>query len=371
MPRRVLIIGGYGHFGSHIARALANETCIQLLIGGRSPAKARPFIARLAATNPPEAVGLDISGNIAAALAEARPDIVIHTTGPFQSQSYAVAEACIAQGCHYIDLADARRFVAGISRYDREAKERNVLVVSGASSVPCLTAAVIDHYRPRFSSLDQVRYGISTAQRTNRGLTTAAAVLSYVGKPFTTLLDGRQRTIYGWQDLHGVKYPELGRRLFGNCDIPDLELFPRRYPELKTIRFSAGLELPFLHLGLWLLSWLVRAGIIRSLATYAGFLQNASYLFDAIGTDRSGFHMFLSGTDKAGEPKIQTFYIIARSGHGPYIPCVPAILLARQLASGSIAATGARPCLDLISLDAYRAGLQGLDISVIEDEQNG
>lgn len=371
MVRRVLVIGGYGHFGAHIAKALANEAGIRLVVAGRSLAKAEQFIARLTAQNSPEAVALDIFGNIAAALAKAGPDIVIHTTGPFQNQSYAVAEACIGQVCHYIDLADARRFVAGVSRYGREARERKLLVVSGASSVPCLTATVIDHYRPRFSSLDRIRYGISAAQRTNPGSATVAAILSYVGKPFTTLIDGRQRTVYGWQDLHAVKYPELGWRLFGNCDIPDLELFPHRYPELKTIRFSAGDEIPVLHVGLWLLSWLVRAGIIRSLAAFAGLLQNASFLFDAFGTDRSGFHMFLSGTDKNGQPRTQIFYMIARSGDGAYIPCIPAILLAQRLASGSIAEVGARPCLDLISLEAYRAGLQGLDVSVIEDEQNG
>ena len=40
MPKRVLIIGGYGNFGGTIARALARESDIQLLIGGRSRAKA-------------------------------------------------------------------------------------------------------------------------------------------------------------------------------------------------------------------------------------------------------------------------------------------------------------------------------------------
>jgi hypothetical protein len=371
MTKRVLIIGGYGNFGGYIARSLAADGNVTLLVGGRSLSKAQQFAAGLQAKHPPEAMALDIFADLGVSLAKARPDIVVHTTGPFQSQSYAVAEACLWQGCHYIDLADARRFVADIGRFDRQAKERNLLLVSGASSVPCLTAAVIDHYRQHFNALETVEYGITAAQQTNRGLATTSAILSYVGKAFPTLIDGRQQNVYGWQDLHREKYPELGWRLFGNCDIPDLALFPTRYPELKTIRFSAGQELPVLHLGLWCLSWLVRMKLIPSLDRIAPLLLKASFLADAFGTGRSGFHLFLAGTGSDGKPETERFYIIARSGHGPYIPCMPAILLAKGLAEGGVTATGARPCLDLIDLATYVAALRGLDISIIADGFDG
>ena len=187
-----------------------------------------------------------------------------------------------------------------------------------------------------------------------------------VVKPFTTLVDGASRTIYGWQDLHAEIYPDLGRRLFGNCDIPDLELFPTRYPELKTVRFAAGAEMPVLHVGLWLLSWLVRWRVVVSLEKLAPALLKIAFLFDSFGSSRSGFHMYLSGVGQDGAPKREVFHIIARSGHGPYIPCMPSILLAKGLAAGSITAVGARPCLDLIDLNTYRQALGGLDISVIE-----
>jgi hypothetical protein len=371
MPKRVLIVGGYGNFGSTIARVLAREGDIQLLIGGRSRAKAQAFADALGAVPPAEGVALDIEGDLRAAFAAARPDIVVHTTGPFQDQSYAVARAAIDRGCHYIDLADARRFVAEIGQLDASARAGNVLVVSGASSVPCLTAAYLDAARPRFRAMDRVEYGISAAQQTNRGLATTSSILSYVGKPFATRIDGRDRRVYGWQDLHAVRYPELGRRLFGNCDIPDLVLFPERYPELKTIRFSAGHEIAVLHLGLWKLSWLVRWHLLPTLQTLAPFLLKFSSLFDAFGTSRAGFHMFIDGIGADGEMRRERHWIIARSGHGPYIPCMPAILIAKGLARGTIAARGARPSLDLIDLATYRGALRGFDIDFIDDERPG
>ena len=67
--------------------------------------------------------------------------------------------------------------------------------------------------------------------------------------------------VFGWQGLHSEVYPELGRRWFGYCDVPDLELFPLRYPTLKQIRFGAGHEIAILHFGTWLLSWGARFGL--------------------------------------------------------------------------------------------------------------
>ena len=289
--KRILILGGYGNFGSHIVRALAPERGIRLIIAGRSIERAWDFAVSIDAANPAESIALDIRSGFESAMRQAAPDLVIHTVGPFQGQGYEVAEACIRIGCHYVDLADGRAFVAGIAALDERAKAAGVLVVSGASSVPCLTAAIVDEAIERFASLEALDYGISAAQQTNRGLATASSVLSYVGRPFTSLLNGTARTVYGWQDLHVEHYPELGARLFGNCDIPDLELFPSRYPSLRTIRFCAGHEITLVHLGTWLLSWAVRLGLSPPLGGHSKRLLGWSFLLDRLASSRSGFHM--------------------------------------------------------------------------------
>jgi hypothetical protein len=49
---------------------------------------------------------------------------------------------------------------------------------------------------------------------------------------------------------------------------------------------------------------------------------------------------------------------------------MPAILMARRLAGGTVPQRGAMPCVDLIGLDAYLAALEGLDISVTRDTEN-
>lgn len=356
--KRILIIGGYGNFGKFIATRLAKEPDLSLIIAGRSGEKAKSFAKEIKA----DFAVIDIEKNFDDAMLSIKPDILIHTSGPFQEQGYHVAETCIRHKCHYIDLSDGRTFVSGIKDLDEAAKEAGILVISGASSVPCLTAAILDRHLSNFKEIESIDYGIATAQKTNPGLATTAAILAYTGKPYTTLKNGILDTIYGWQNLTIRKYPELGYRLLSNCDVPDLELFPARYKDLKNIRFRAGLEVPFLHMGLWALSWLVRIGILKSLKSFADPFYKAGPAFNIFGTNRSAFHMEMSGMGHDGNFRKNTFYILTDFGHGPNIPCIPSILLAQKLARNEIAQTGAKPCLDLINLDDYLEALAEYDI---------
>lgn len=362
MLTRILIIGGYGNFGSFIASALSQENNIQLIIAGRDVEKATQCAERLNAIHPAQSVKLDIYDQLSQALQNIKPHVVIHTSGPFQGQGYLVAKACIQAGCHYIDLADGREFVNGITQLNADAEARGVLICSGASSVPCLTAAIVDHYKPQFQKLEKIDYAIATAHLTNRGLATTAAALSYAGKPFQTLINGKMQTVYGWTDLTFRRFWKLGLRPLSSCDIPDLTLFPERYPDLKTIRFRGGLELKLLHFILCGLSWVVRAKIISSLQPAANPMLRISYLFDPFGKDDSGFYMLLSGFDEAGKNKEILFEIVAKHGDGLYIPSMPSIILAKKFANQQITAVGARPCLDLITLDEYLAAFKNLDI---------
>lgn len=370
MPYTVMVLGGYGAFGSHISRALSREPNLRLIIAGRDINKAREFTERLrleSGSTQIEARSVNIfAAHLVDLFRDTQTDLVIHTCGPFQGQDYQVARACIKAGVHYIDLADSRTFVCGINRLDDNARAKNVLAVAGASSVPGLSSAIIDKHAPRFKQLTAVEYGITPGNKMPRGLATVAAILSYCGQPFQRWEKGKWKTVYGWQNLHLKKYPRLmGFRWMGNCDVPDLQLFPARYPTLKSVKFYAGLELGFLHLGTWFLSWLVRLGVMGNLVNYAKSLKRASEWFIKMGSEVGGMHMVLSGVEHTGKQSKIRWYLIAESGHGPQIPCIPSILITKKLARGELTVRGAQPCMGLFTLDEFLAELAGLDIRVV------
>ena len=365
---RILILGGYGNFGARIVRALATQSGCRLLVAGRDGRRAEQFAAGLRDHAASVAgIALDVrDAQFASLLRREAIDLVIHTAGPFQGQSYEVAQACIEAGAHYIDLADGREFVCGIEQLDAAARARNVLVVSGASTVPALSGAVLDHYRARFDRLSDVAIGITPGNQTPRGLSTVESVLSYCGKPFTRWERGAWRRVFGWQDQHRVFYPALGWRWFANCDVPDLALFPARYSVTHSVRFHAGLELSFIQWSLWCMSWLSRWRLVSSWRPAAKFLRDASDLLLRFGSDAGGMHMVMDGHRHGSRVRVR-WILTALAGDGPQIPCMAAIVIARKLIAGELTRRGATPCLDLMTLDEFDQAVRGLAISWKEE----
>jgi hypothetical protein len=351
MTKTILVLGGYGNFGKRICETLGRHGGIQLLIAGRDKAKADSLCKQLSNKNSAasfRAVALDIfSGDFAQRLAGLKPFLVIHTSGPFQGQDYRVPQACINANAHYIDLADDRRFVCDIVRLDAQAKANNLLVVSGASSVPGLASTVIDHFAPQFSRIDAIDL----------------AILSYTGHKISVFENGQWIHKIGWMSPRKLDFgPELGERWLANVDVPDLELFPARYASVQTVHFQAGLELALLHWGMVSMAWLTKLGLVKKWAPLVKPIVAASNWFINFGTDTGGMMVKVCGLNTLGEPHEILWRLTAKNGVGPYIPTLSAIILAEQLVADKAFIAGATPCLGLYSLDTFTQHAQRWDI---------
>jgi len=359
---RVLILGGYGNFGKRIARALVRDG-VPVIIAGRDGVKAGALAQELGPLA--QSAVFDANVSLSEALGKYTPAVLINTCGPFQTADYRIAEACIAKGVHYIDLADGRDFVTGITTLDARAQASGVTVISGASTVPGLSSAVIEAYRHEFAVIDRLVYGISPGHKASRGLATTQSILSYTGKRLKPFAG--HPNAYGWQGLYRQEYPHLGTRWMANCDVPDLDLLPTAYG-IGSIRFSAGLELGFMHLGLWALGWLVRLGLPLHLPRYAAMLLSIADRISRAGSADGGMHMRIEGRGPHGQPHRRDWFIIAKDGYGPHIPTIPAILLAKRLCAAPHDATplaaGAYPCMGNVTLADYLAALAEYPVSV-------
>jgi saccharopine dehydrogenase-like NADP-dependent oxidoreductase len=362
---RVLIVGGYGAFGARAAERLAREPGFEIVIAGRSADKARIHAAALAATarTPVRHAALDAASATAEAVRSLAPNVVINASGPFQQQNYALARACIAAGCHYIDLADARTFVTGIGSFDGAAKAAGVSVISGASSVPGLSSAAVRRMAEDLRRLNEVHIGISPGNSFDPGIATAASIIGQAGKPLGVRQGGRQIAAHGWQGLHRHRFPEIGYRWMSTVDVPDLDLLPQHYPELATVRFSAGLEVGLFHLGLWGASWLARAGLVRSLAPLAAPMLAAKRRLSMLGSDTGGMFVRVVGVDDEGITRTRVWNLVARGGDGPYVPAMASVILAKQLIANDGPAPGASPCFGLFQLEDFEAEVGDLDIT--------
>ncbi|MGH1419339.1 MAG: saccharopine dehydrogenase family protein [Hyphomicrobiaceae bacterium] len=366
---KIVIVGGYGAFGRRLVTRLCKNPALEIVIAGRHISKAETLATEF--NNPTlfpirkakiTAAEIDAEHSAPNAFRQLGADVVVNASGPFQAQDYTLAKVAIRDGCHIIDLADAREFVTGIGALDQEATAKGVCVLSGASTVPALSAAVVQHYRSQFAHLKTIKVAISPGNHFHPGIATTASILGYVGHPIKTRRHGRTVNEFGWQGLAREDMPGLGKRWMGYVDVPDLDLFPQANPDLETVEVKAGLEVGLFHIGLWTLSWLVRAGLVTSLAGLASPLLKVKQALSWLGSDAGGMTVVLRGLDHDGNPHGVNWTLAAYSGDGPNIPTLAAQIFIEQLAGGKRFDAGARPCMGVFSLKAFEHAVRDLDI---------
>lgn len=364
---RILVLGGYGGFGARISRRLA-AAGHEVIVAGRSEARARAFCSTVPATVP---LVLD-RAEIAPALAAHRPAIVVDASGPFQAMGHQVPEACIAAGVHYCDIADGRDFVCGIGTLDDAARRAGVAVVAGGSSVPALSGAVARALAAGLDEVHAVEMAISASNRATAGPAVAAAILGQVGQPLRLFRAGRWVRRFGWQEMRRQGFavpgaPPLRGRLVGLADVPDLLLLPGRLPGCPGCSFRAGSELDAENGALWLGGWAVRWGWIGGLGGLGGVAERLRRVTRGWGTDRSAMIVRLFGV-RGGERLEQRWTLIAEDGIGPEIPALSVPLLVSRILAGT-EAPGARDAGSSLDLVDYAPVFAAMPVRTAMEER--
>ncbi|WP_010459799.1 saccharopine dehydrogenase NADP-binding domain-containing protein [Acidovorax radicis] len=354
---KTLVLGGYGNFGARICRALVDDAAtrhhIALLVAGRDASRAQALANTLG--HGARGVALDHQApGLAATLRQWRVGLVIHTAGPFQAQGYSVAQAAAEAGAHYIDLADGRRFVCDFPAAMQAAfAAAGRTAIAGASTVPALSSAVIDHLCAGWQHIDSIDICIAPAQRAPRGQATLAAVLSYCGLPIDVWAGGRWHPQRGWAHPEPVPFHRLQPRLGAVCDIPDLEIFPDHYQARDRVTFRAALEVGLAQRSFAAIAALRHWGVLRQPEKLAWLMHHTGGVLDFLGTPLGGMVVRVAGNDAQGQQCRRAWHIAADHDHGPEIPCMAAILLARQLAAGQPLPNGAHTSTSLLPLAAF------------------
>ena len=363
----VLIIGGTGVFGSRLARLLARRQGFRVSLGGRSESKAVALQQELR--------GLDGQGEFAFIavdrnrittdkLKEFDCDVVVDCAGPFQASSTALIEAAIGARCHYVDLSDSRAFVAGIAKFDSAARAVGISLTSGASSTPGLTHAVLDQITSAWLTVDSIDIAIVPGNRTPKGRSVVAGILSWVGHKVRVFREGGWQERRGWGDARTVRIEGLKPRSAGLADVPDLDLLPARFEPRVRASFEAGMELAVLNRLIGFSGQLVRWRLVPSARMFTGLGVLIANLLDRFGTADGGMLIEAAGQDARGEPRVVRWSLKATGGDGPYVPVAPAAALIEALTLGRGVRAGARSAAGSVTLDEIRPWFEGLAIEI-------
>ena len=342
---RVLILGGYGSFGRNIANLLADENGLTLVLAGRSLDKATRACESLKGSKAVfEAARIDRAQDMAAQI-KTPPQIIIDATGPFQLFKGTARESVISYalkvGAHYADLSDDTEFIAHIQSYDSAAKTANITALSGLSTYPVLTTAIVEHLRPHVPNPTHLLTGIAPSPQARLGKNVLAAILSGAGrKAVYQRQGGRTHHTFGLtKTLRKTIASPLGVPLkpliFAQTDSPE-SLFLTHIDSLKTIKNYAGPQPVWMMRLLIMLSRLARFRLFPPLRLFTSLFHKLHGVL-TYGPHRSGYFVTLKNKDLSAD-----FHLTAEGDDGPIIPAIPAAIFVKKHLRGYRFKSGAR-----------------------------
>lgn len=231
----IVVFGGYGTFGAHVARALA-AAGLPVRIAGRGAERAARFAAGLGPGHQGIAADATDPPSCTRALAGAR--VAVHCAGPFSAMSLALPQACLTAGVHHVDIADDRGWFRRLADLDGRFRERGLAAVAGASSLPGISGALALLAARRLPSVERARITLFIGNRNPKGEAAVRAAAGQLGRP----ISAPQGALRGFHGREVVILPQpFGRRAVHDWDSPELDLFPDLLGA-RNVRVKVGFE---------------------------------------------------------------------------------------------------------------------------------
>ena len=340
MRSRVLIAGGYGVFGKHLARELLATTDAEIVLAGRDLERARSACNELPDPGRSEPMQLDLADPSALAHAVEGCVAVACTAGPFQKLSLALPRAAVEAGVHWLDVSDVPDWVLPIlddAELASAAEVRGLVVMSGLSTVPAVSGLLARRCLEQLPEARRGRVALFIGNRNQKGTGATASAL-----------------IGGFRDPQPVELP-FGRRKAYVFATPDAELFRR---ELGVeAEFRAALEWGYLGRSTAIIGrvtrWLGPAGQAR----IARVLSRMSKPFSRFGSELGCVQVELFADD--GRSTALTAVA------GQRLVILPLAVALRALLDGDLGKRGVLHPAGWLAPGEYLARLQSRGVRVL------
>jgi hypothetical protein len=311
--KRVIVLGGFGRFGSSIIEQL----------------RSRGVPAMTAARR--KGGDYQVDANDADSIRSALTDqpLVIDAAGPFQQRSMALLDAAIELGFDLIDINDDLEYAEQVLAREAIIARAGIRVLSSASSVSAISTTMVGH--SGFKTPSRVTAFLAPATRHTANAGSALSLIRSVGRPIRVFREGRLQTRPGWCETRSFDMPDpVGStrgRLFESADAVYL---PRIWPSLREVEMYVDPRLPGVNSLLGLGSRL--PAIRRSLECHVRF---GTWMARVIGSTAGGigYEVEDANGDVAG-------IALSSPRHSFMTAVAPAVLAAQAIANDRFPYTG-------------------------------
>ena len=216
---RVLVIGGYGTFGSAVSRELVRRG-VSITVAGRNRVRAERFAKELNGDS--NATAVDVQDSAACEQALSGHGVVVQCAGPFARFDDTLLQACLRRRVHYVDLADDRDYVAQVRRLGDEFLQRQLTAAFGCSSLPAISgAAALRALARATAGVRHVRVTLFIGNRNPKGRGAVESASRLLGQ--TISAGGVLRQAFTEPEVVPLPAP-FGCRAVRNFDSPDYDL---------------------------------------------------------------------------------------------------------------------------------------------------
>lgn len=305
--KRVVVLGGLGLFGRTAADQL-RKIGLTVVTASRKPG-----------------ADLVIDANDSASIKEAlrAGDLVVDAAGPFHDRSTALVESAVEVGFDIIDLNDNLQYAQAIVALANRIDQTGIRVLSSASTVSAVAAAIIQH--SQINSPRSLTVFLVPATRHTANAGTASSLIRSVGQPICVFCDGRLQEFRGWNQAIQFRMPRpLGMIRGGLWETADGIHLPRVWRSLRKVTMYVDTNTPGANMLLGLASR--RPALKRIIETQLGWATGLARL---LGSSMGGVGYLIEGA--MGETA--RYAIVAR--RNSFLTAVaPAVLAVRAVIEG-------------------------------------
>jgi short subunit dehydrogenase-like uncharacterized protein len=165
----LLVYGAAGYTGELIARRCA-ERGLRPVLAGRTAGPLERLAAELGL--PHRVFALDDGAAVRRGLAGVAA--VLHCAGPFSATSRPMADACLAEGVHYLDITGEGAVFAALAARDAEARAAGVTLLPGVGFDVVPTDGLAAHLARRLPGASRLTLAFQAVGRPSRGTTLTA-----------------------------------------------------------------------------------------------------------------------------------------------------------------------------------------------------
>ncbi|MCC6271608.1 MAG: saccharopine dehydrogenase NADP-binding domain-containing protein, partial [Microbacteriaceae bacterium] len=200
--KKILVYGSYGYTGQLIVERAVSEG-LQLILAGRDENQLRSQAEKFNLQY--RAFSLDNTAALDSALQEV--DAVLHCAGPFVLTFRQMAEACIRNKKHYVDISGEIEGFEALAAMDEDAKRAGVMLLPGGGFDVVPSDSLIAYTASKLPSATHLELYIkSIGSGVSRG--TARSGLENSHRQGRIRRDGK---IISVPNLWGVKNVDFGR----------------------------------------------------------------------------------------------------------------------------------------------------------------